>query len=277
VNPIRLEQMAFFDAGAIGLVDIAAELGVPKVSFWTLSQGGMKDVHLVTDDSKRAVKQRLDDSGVVADSIEVFRLDSSPDLDAWRNALEIGAYLGATSAAVINSSLENKAQAADSLAQFALAAEDVGLIPTLEPISRGATRTLAEGENLIRLSGSANVKLAVDVLHLTRTGCSPAAVQAIKPSFIGYAQICDGPSYMPPEGLGDEGGYNRMIPGDGDFPLVEFVAALPADVVIGIEVPMRRLQDQGVSPRDRAGMMIAGTRKIQILAADSVPDSAGSR
>jgi sugar phosphate isomerase/epimerase len=261
--------MAFFDAGAIGLVDIAAELGVPKVSFWTLSQGRMKDVHLVTDDSMHAVRQRLDDSGVAADSIEVFTLDRPPGVDAWRHGLEIGAYLGATSAAVINSNLEDKAQAADSLAQFAFAAGEFGLVPTLEPISRGATRTLAEGEQLIRLSGSTSVKLAVDVLHLTRTGCSPAAVRAIKPSLIGYAQICDGPSYMPAEGLGDEGGYNRMIPGDGDFPLVEFVATLPADVVIGIEVPMRRLQEQGVSPRDRAGMMIAGTRKIQALAAES--------
>jgi sugar phosphate isomerase/epimerase len=270
MNPIRLEQMALFDAGAVGLVDIAAELGVERVSFWTASQGRMTDVHLVTDDSKQAVRERLDDCGVAAHSIENFRLASPPDLDGWRRGLEIGAYLGATSASVVNYDMVEEA-AAESLAQFALLADEFGIAAALEPISRGATRTLEEGERLIRLSESETARLAVDVLHLVRTGSSPAAVRALDRSIIGYAQVSDGPSFMPPEGLRDESAHNRMVPGDGEFPLVEFVAALPAEVIIGIEVPMKRLQEQGVSPRDRAEMMITGMRKIQIRASELAP------
>jgi sugar phosphate isomerase/epimerase len=268
MNPIRLEQMALFDAGAIGLVDIAAEFGVERVSFWTASQGRMTGFHLVTDESKQAVRERLNDCGVAAHSIENFRLASQPDLDGWRHGLEIGAYLGATSASVVNYDLVEEAQAAESLAQFALLADEFGIAAALEPISRGATRTLEEGERLIRLSESETARLAVDVLHLVRTGSSPAAVGALDQSIIGYAQVCDGPSFMPPEGLRDESAHNRLVPGEGEFPLEEFVASLPAEVVIGIEVPMKRLQEQGVSPRDRAEMMITGMRKIQIRASE---------
>ena len=266
MNPIRLEQMALFDAGPLGLVDIAADLGVSKVSFWTASQGRMEGYCLVNDDTKRSVRERLRDTGVVADNVEVFRLSSNPDLDIRRHGLDVAAYLGATSAAVVNNDLPEDNEAADSLARFAELADGFGLITNLEPLASGATRTLAQAERVVRQSGSASARIAVDVLHLVRTGGSPADLRALDPALIGYAQICDGPATMPTEGLRNESSFNRLPPGEGEFPLVEFVAALPADVVIGIEVPMRSRQQAGMGPRERAAIMVSGTRAIQELA-----------
>jgi sugar phosphate isomerase/epimerase len=273
VNPIRLEQMAVFDAGALGVVDIAAELGVPMVSFWTASEGTMDGACLVTEEDKHAVFRRLSDTGVRADSIEVFRLANPANVDGWRRAFDVGAYLGATSAAVINTDLRDPGQAAEALAVFAGVAAEFGLVANLEPISMGATRTLAEAEEIIRRSASDRARIAVDVLHLVRTGSSVADLRSLDPGLIGYAQICDGPQFMADEGRRDEGARNRMVPGDGEFPLVDFVSALPPTVVIGVEVPMRRLQDQGVSPGDRASMAIAGTRAVlaQAAAAETRP------
>jgi sugar phosphate isomerase/epimerase len=258
--------MPFFDAGAIGLVDIAAEFGIPKVSFWTLAEGSMQGAHVVTDETKKSVRERLDYTGVVAESIEFFALKSSPDLQRWRRAFDIGASLGATTAVAVNVNVTDETQAADSLAQLAQVADSFGIVVALEPICMGVTRTLAEGERLIRLSGSETARLNVDIIHMVRTGGTPAAIRAIDPSLIHVAQICDGPAEVPSEGLRYESAYQRMIPGEGDFPVVDFLAALPDNVSVGMEVPLRNLREQGVSPRDRAKMIIDGTRRAQELA-----------
>jgi sugar phosphate isomerase/epimerase len=266
VNPLRLEQMPFFDAGATGLVDIAAEFGVPKVSFWTLAGGSMQGAHVVTDETKKSVRERLDHTGVVAESIEFFALTSPPDLDRWRRAFDVGAYLGATTAVAVNVNLADEAQAAESLGQLAQVADNFGIVVALEPICMGMTRTLEEGERLVRLSGSETARLNVDIIHMVRTGSTPAAVRALDPSLIRVAQLCDGPARAPSEGLRYESAYQRMIPGEGDFPVVEFLAALPDNVSVGMEVPLRNLREQGVSPRDRAKRIIDGTRRAQELA-----------
>jgi sugar phosphate isomerase/epimerase len=218
---------------------------------------------MVTQDSKRRVRDRLRETGVVCDNIECFFLTDDPELEGWRQAFDIGAYLGATSVAVVNLSLTNTEQAATALALFAREALEFGLVPSLEPISMGATRTLEEAALLVRQSGSANVRIAVDVLHVMRSGGSLDPLGTLDPSLVGYAQICDGPATIADEEIGEEAGYNRMAPGEGDFPLAEFVSALPPDTVIGVEVPMRGLRERGVSPRDRAALAMSATRLIQ--------------
>ena len=59
----------------------------------------------------------------------------------------------------------------------------------------------------------------------------------------------------------DEGGANRLVPGTGEFPLRDWVAALPEDIVIGVEVPLGRLIGT-VPPEARAAMMIGGMRGL---------------
>jgi sugar phosphate isomerase/epimerase len=264
MNSLRFEQLTFFDAGPIGVVDLAAEFGVSEVSFWTNVENAMGADALVTDENKKAVRARLEATGVAAGGVTFFPLGAL-DLDKWGRALDVAAYLGATSAVTINVNLA-EAPAAEALAQFAELVSERGLTPLLEPISMGKTRTLEDGEQLIRRSGSADVRLLADVLHIVRTGSSPAALNALEPTLIGSAQICDGPASIPESELRQEGAFDRMVPGEGEFPLVEFVGALPADVVLGMEVPMRRLQKKGVTPRERAEMVVTGTRRIQELA-----------
>jgi sugar phosphate isomerase/epimerase len=262
VTSLRLEQIAFFDAGPVGLVDLAAEFGVPMVSFWTVPGETLPGATLVTEETKRSVRERLDSTGMRADSLEVFFMSASADLDGWRHALEIGSYLGATSAIAANRFLTDVSEAGDVFGRFASVVEEFGLTPCLEPISRGATRTLVQGAEVIRASGSTTGRLVADVLHLVRTGCVPGDIQQVDPALIGGAQICDGPAFLPDEALADESRYNRMVPGEGEFPLVDFVAALPPDITIGIEVPMNRRRDEGMGPRERAELMLAGTRRV---------------
>jgi len=66
VHPLRLEQMAYFDAGPFGLVDLAAELGIPAVSFWTSGAGALEGACLVGPAEASPLRRRLDETGVVA-------------------------------------------------------------------------------------------------------------------------------------------------------------------------------------------------------------------
>ena len=134
MHALRLEQMAYFDAGLLGLIDLAAALEVPAVSLWTANSKALDGCQVAADDV-RAVRRRLDDSGVVADSIEVFSLTSSPDRDEWATALELGAQLGAKTATVVDTALADATEAADALASFAAAAGEFGLLAGLGPTS----------------------------------------------------------------------------------------------------------------------------------------------
>ena len=42
-----------------------------------------------------------------------------------------------------------------------------------------------------------------------------------------------------------------MTPGDGELPLAEILGVIPNDVVIGLEIPMRRLAESGIGPMER--------------------------
>jgi hypothetical protein len=56
--------------------------------------------------------------------------------------------------------------------------------------------------------------------------------------------------------------YERLAPGDGELPLAEILAAVPTDVVVGLEIPMRRLAECGVGPIDRLRPCVAAARQL---------------
>ena len=104
-------------------------------------------------------------------------------------------------------------------------------------------------------SGSLDSALAI---HTTSTELS-----ALDPALLGAVQLCDGPAEMAPDlQLFHEGFLQRMIPGEGDFALADFVRALPPARLIGVEVPLQDLADLGVPVEERARRAVAGARCI---------------
>jgi sugar phosphate isomerase/epimerase len=102
----------------------------------------------------------------------------------------------------------------------------------------------------------------VDTLHLMRSGSTVAELAAAEPRWIGGAQFSDGPLTMPADQQLHEALSERMLPGDGEFPLREFVRALPQGVPIGLEVPMQSLKDKGVGPLERARLAVEASRRV---------------
>jgi sugar phosphate isomerase/epimerase len=135
------------------------------------------------------------------------------------------------------------------------------LTVVLEWFRFSSTRTLGAAIDLIRLASQPNIQLNVDVLHLTRNGGQPADLAAVNPALIHYAQISDGPLAQPESAQGDEAVFNRNFPGEGEFPLIEFVRHLPPDAVLSIEAPVNRLRAT-LTPLQRATRAVLGTRRV---------------
>ena len=54
----------------------------------------------------------------------------------------------------------------------------------------------------------------------------------------------------------------RKVPGTGEPPLLEILAALPRDLVIGLEVPLRGEAEAGVDPHARLGRCVDAARNM---------------
>jgi hypothetical protein len=60
----------------------------------------------------------------------------------------------------------------------------------------------------------------------------------------------------------EEAMYERMVPGEGELPLVEFLARVPDGVVVSLETPIRSLAEQGIGPRGRTERCVKAARKL---------------
>jgi sugar phosphate isomerase/epimerase len=157
-------------------------------------------------------------------------------VEDYAEAFAIGAEIGARGAVVhIHDPQEDRA--IDGLGQICDLAAAHGLRIGLEFMGiTPACASIGQAVHYVRQVGRANIGIGMDPLHLIRTGGTAADVLAVPEAFFTYAQICDGrglhrsDDYLP-EAL------DRLMPGDGDFPLAEILAALPADIAIDVEAP----------------------------------------
>jgi sugar phosphate isomerase/epimerase len=56
--------------------------------------------------------------------------------------------------------------------------------------------------------------------------------------------------------------FDRMVPGEGELPLREYLSAMPADVVVSLEVPSRTLEKAGLSLRERLERSVKAARAL---------------
>jgi sugar phosphate isomerase/epimerase len=102
----------------------------------------------------------------------------------------------------------------------------------------------------------------LDSMHFFRSGAKLDDISKLDPSLIGYAQLCDAPMISTGGSYMQEAMFSRKVPGTGELPLREWIAALPMDLEIGVEVPMIAELQAGVSARDHAARVVAAARKL---------------
>ena len=89
-----------------------------------------------------------------------------------------------------------------------------------------------------------NGGLAFDTWHLGKLGIEPDELRRIPPRFVSWVELCDGP-YEYAEDRLDEVINRRKLPGEGEFPIVEYVAVcreLGYDGPWGVEVLSEELR-----------------------------------
>jgi sugar phosphate isomerase/epimerase len=134
-----------------------------------------------------------------------------------------------------------------------------GLKLTVEFTPRTAIKSLEQALEFVRASGASGV--TVDALHFFRTGGDLMLLRN-SAALLCRAQICDGPMHISATDAAHEAIYERAAPGCGEFPLIDFVSALPPDLVLGIECPSIRQMNEGQPPSQRIANVVLAARDL---------------
>ncbi len=262
MRPLALHQITAMEASPPELLSIAAETGCRHACVFVHLPTPGVPFPAVTGDMVPAMRARMEATGVTVSNIEYFPLTAEVDLDAFLPALDLGAALGAHRL-VTHIHDPDDARAAANLARLSALAAERNLGVGLEFMGlTPACDTLARAVRFIDLAGRpANAGIAIDCLHLVRTGGTAAEVAAVPADYFSYAQLCDGPD------LSVRGDYlaeamNRMVPGEGVFPIAAILDAMPAATAVDVEVPSLTGQQQGIPALDRARRAVDAGRKL---------------
>lgn len=237
-HPLSMHHLSALDLTAPQLIRAAHAAGFSHVCLFTAPWP--------TDDFRFPVvtagplltetRAALDETGLRAFNVDPFMLWPEVDISSYKEGLEIGASLGATSATVVVGDPDH-ARAADNFGKLSELAKPFGIHPAVEFMMLSSVRSLDQAVKLVTAGGNVERSIAIDVLHLMRTGGTPADVARLDPAIIGNVQINDGPLTMPEDRQVFEAMQGRMLPGSGQFPLRELLAILPGNCPISAETP----------------------------------------
>jgi sugar phosphate isomerase/epimerase len=257
MRALSLHHLCVMELPAVEVIDVAAELGCPHVCLFTFQPGAALSMPIVTDAEVVAVRRRLRDAGVSVLGTTSFALEPDTVIAGYEAGVERSAQLGAQHAncRIIDG---DEARVIDHFGRFAEFCVQRGLIPLIEPSGYGLVDALPQALRIFAAAGHGG--LTLDPLHITRTGTRWEDVEALDPALIRYVQICDGPAQAPAEAYFGEGGFDRLPPGEGDYPLDRLLGVTPADMPLSIEIPCKMLRDQGLAGCELATEIINRTR-----------------
>ena len=265
MNPLAIERLCVFGLPPVQFINLAADLGCRYISTgllpMTYNPHGYPKWSLRDDPVlRRETSAAMRDRGVAISLCEGFGVRASGDVREYAGDLAVLRELGITriNAASIDRDLQR------TLDQFAILAEmanALGIETTIE-IGPGPIANLPAALAAIRHVDRPYFRLLIDTMHFVRFGSSVSDIAALEPDVIGYVQLCDAPLKSKYASYMEEALYERMVPGAGELPLLEILAMLPPDVVIGVEVPQRSLAEAGVGPREPVAQCLEATRGL---------------
>ncbi|AFJ35695.1 MULTISPECIES: sugar phosphate isomerase/epimerase family protein [Mycobacterium] len=263
---LALGMLSVFGLPPIEFVELAAELGCPRIS---AAIQGMPLVPLgypafsLKDDAalRKDLLAAMDDRGVTISLGDGFLVRPGADVDALRPDLDVMAELGVPRINVV--SLDpDLPRTLDQFAALTELAAQRGIGTVVEPVPGLTIGDLPAGLAAAEYVGRSEFRLLVDTMHLMRSGSGASELAAVDPGRIGYAQLNDTTLRPRMDNYLEEAMFERLVPGEGDLPLRDILAALPADIVIEIEVPQRSLALAGVSPIERLRPCVEAARRL---------------
>ncbi len=268
MDRIAIEPFSHFGMPPLQAIDLVASIGCRLISIWLNTPGpfnpyGYEPTSLRDDASLRrdmiAAMREKNVSISLIDGFMVIRRDSS--VESLAGDLEIAKELGVPTINTANFE-SDLGRAYDQLARLAEMADDVGIETVVEFAPSTALPDLASAAAAVRHVGRSSCRLLIDMMHFVRSGGGPADIASLDPDMIGYVHVCDGlltptmPNYLL------EASTERLIPGEGEFPLQDILSVLPSDVTIGLEIPSISKAEAGISPYKRLVAAVEATRRL---------------
>jgi len=265
MNRLGLEYITLLGVSPLHFIRTAAEVGCRHVSLIPeqikFGDHSYLDYSLIDNPTlRRDIVACLDDNDVSIALVDGFAVFPDGVAEDYRRAFNMLAELGVTRINTV--SFDNWARTVEETGKIVSMAAEYSVTVTVEACPPLTVKNLGQALDLISAVNLPNFKLLIDTMHVARAG-DVDALAKVEPSLIDYVQISDAPlrqrtddEYM------DEAMNERMIPGQGEIPLVEMLRNIPDHVVVSAEVPLRSLRQAGVSDLERARLVVDGTRKV---------------
>lgn len=260
---IRTLGYLTLDAAPADTIDAAAAAGFSSVGI-RITGRRRSDPYTQVIGNRAAIadlKKRAADQGVAISNISAFHFYPDVSVDDLKRVMDTILELGST-IVVANSYDPDEGAYVDKLARYCEFGRAGNVRVAVEFMKYSTVRSIHDAKRVIERAGAPNLGYLVDPLHLARSGGTPADVRAVDPARIVFVQLCDArmPRHEPTtDELRHEARTGRLYPGDGELPLREFLAALPAGTEIEYEVPRQDLGALTLAERARVAYSVFNT------------------
>jgi sugar phosphate isomerase/epimerase len=262
---LGIEPLSVMGLPPVSFVNLAADLGLQYIAITLTAMPnpyGYPPFSLLDDPAlRRDTIAAMRDRGVSISLGDGFVVRQDVDMRDRAAEFEIMGELGAQQVNTVSFDPDPNR----SVEQFGVVAELAaanGMTATLEFAPALAVADLPTALAVVRQVGRPDFRLLIDTMHLIRSGSGPQDVAALDPDLIGYIQLADVPLVPIIPDYMEEACFERMVPGTGELPLLDVLAALPRHLVIGLEVPQRSEADAGVGPHTRLGRCVEAARSL---------------
>jgi sugar phosphate isomerase/epimerase len=263
-RPIGLAALTVQELAPPEMAACAAEAGYDTIGLRIIAGSPEEVQHPIIGDTpmRRETIRRAEDGGVRVLDVEIFRLKPETEVAELEPALDTAAVLGATEALVAGH-IPDESMLAERFGEFCDLAARFGIAASLEPMPWTEAKNFAQAARIVAAAGRPNSGVLVDPIHFDRGGSRAEEIASVPLTRLRYAQLCDAPAERPldRETLLFQARAERLMPGDGGLDLMSILRALPRDIPLSLEVPMKTLA-RSVSAVERSRRILAKTRAL---------------
>jgi sugar phosphate isomerase/epimerase len=271
---LGIEMLSVFGMPPVEFVHLTADLGcrymtTGMVGFAPVSSLNYPPFSLRDEPRlRRNLLAAMDDRDVSISLGEGLLIAPGVEVHSYAADLDVMAELRIPRINTV--SLEpDQARTFDELAALTALAAERGIATCVEPVVGLSIADLPSAIAAVEYVNRAEISLLIDTMHVARFGASPDELRAIPAEQIGYIQLSDTTWQRRMPHYAEEAMFERLPPGKGELPLVDMLAALPDDRVVGLELPMRSRAEAGVSAYDRLLPCVTTARSLLAQASEN--------
>ncbi|MBM3522599.1 MAG: sugar phosphate isomerase/epimerase [Alphaproteobacteria bacterium] len=262
--PLSLSYYTVPELSPPDAVHAAADAGFRSVGLRLLhGQPHDGQAPLMLDEGlRRATTDALAARGLAALDASAARLVPATEVGAFEPFLETAAAMGARHVLATVDDPE-LARAAEHMARLCEMAASHGVTVDLEFVPWMSVGDIAAAARFLATVAHPALGIAVDAMHVHRSGSRLTDLAAVPPDRLRYLQLCDVPAARPAdrEGLFAEATKERLLPGDGAVDLVGLLRAMPRGIPVALEIPMASLT-RTMPAAERLRRMVDATRRV---------------